>query len=644
MKDLRVSVGPRPSFEGLPPMIREQIYAQAGLIRVCPIDIAGEFKRLSHWKATMKWWSQPDGNRFIGLRDLLNYNCPYRQKLFFNSIFEGEMKIDRGAECICPPLPIQLLQVSSSIGYEAFKILYSRNKFKLELSTLDQLYLNPAMYSRLHSLQISLTRCSCVTNHYCQDLNYFIDGDQFNTCHTACKRGPGAPLAVQTDKALLAQWRAWIKILQSNCSVNLRLTLICDCKNLQTALQVVSPLRGLPKITSCSIRLGQSPNDQLRQLAESKAQELTRTRPDYTSFALERLPEEIQDIVLSYTDLVSPTYLAWNEWDRNKQPVKSLRQFGNYGLICCMQCNDIGEVCTCPVRHAAATVSAFTKNVCKCWHFPSSIFLVNKHINRIATRIFFSKNKFIIWNTTPYEEGERSLEQQVKFLADPNSILRSLSIAAFSHLRWVRLNFRSFHQLDGQSNSPGYKSWTELTSRLKYAVPDLSLLTIELDLWSYLSLSYFFPEGDRHDIAKKWTAYQNIAELFKVPPDTRNYRDFFIYLGSPQPNSARDDVIRWRRERELEARIMGDGYNAGARGKYRKRGVGFTTWLYQGLKPYYGPDGEVLNDPWRAGNSYELDEELRPRRFERAMQTEIGIEVPPEEIDALLLDGDTFLD
>ena len=97
-----------------------------------------------------------------------------------------------------------------------------------------------------------------MAGHSCQDLDAFIEGDERSVCHTACKRGPGAPLSVdsEVDNILLDRWRKMCTVLKSSCSSLSRLTLICDYKDLRTALEVTEPLKQAPKLDSCSIRLG----------------------------------------------------------------------------------------------------------------------------------------------------------------------------------------------------------------------------------------------------------------------------------------------------------------------------------------------------------------------------------------------------
>ena len=74
-------------------------------------------------------------------------------------------------------------------------------------------------------------------------------------------------------------WRAFCSNLQKRNTTQLkRFTLICDCKDRETGLEVVDPLRHLPTLDYASIRLGQSFQRDLYKLAEDTANHLTHRR------------------------------------------------------------------------------------------------------------------------------------------------------------------------------------------------------------------------------------------------------------------------------------------------------------------------------------------------------------------------------
>ena len=296
-------------------------------------------------------------------------------------------------------------------------------------------------------------------------------------------------------------------------------------------------------------------------------------------------------MILGYTDLTSPLSLSWNENDRTGEPRKSLKQFEDHEIICCIHCNDFGEVCTCPIRHAA-----YTTNRCSCWRFPLSIFLVSRKVNRLADKIFFYKNHFILWDSAESKVGDQAaLRSSDGYLADQNALLLSLPKHSLSHLRWIRLNFHSFYSSDGLHGTPCHNVWIKLITVLKTVTP-VAQLTVDLDFVYEAACVMRYPEMSDDVTEEKWTTYQNIIELFKVSTAAPLFRGFFIRFGSPMPCEAEGDLLRWQRERILEARVMGDDYDAAARGMYRMRARGFPGPVVDGQKPIYEPDGKLFND------------------------------------------------
>ena len=385
---------------------------------------------------------------------------------------------------------------------------------------------------------------------------------------------------------------------------------------MQTAYEVVQPLQGFPKIASCSIRLGQFPDDSIRQLAETTAHSLTRT--ETTFFQFPRLPVELQETVLESTDLVSPLSLSWTECGSNGgRPAsidtsfispgcfigfpsgrsygsnKALRQFEDGGIFCCMQCTEAGEVCACPARHAACTT-----NACRCWHFPSALFLVNKNINHLAKNVFFTQNKFIF-------SDEHTIWGNYVPLADDVAILPNLSQFAFFRLRWICLYFNSLRRPIIAMKM--YTRWQAASQLIKEQL-ETNHLTLELNCAYAVDESYEY----HHDDAQEdftWSIYQDIVDLFRIEPK-RLHKAFFVRLASPLAHFQEDDMKRWQRERILEKRIMGEDYDAAAHGKYGPQVEGYMD-LIQSQPARYGPDGTKLNPDFGLQG---CDETFEPRK------------------------------
>jgi hypothetical protein len=425
----------------------------------------------------------------------------------------------------------------------------------------------------------------------------------------SCGSGLDRPLLSEdaSSAELLAYWRNFCNGLKSICTSLASLTIIADCNSLQTAYEVTEPLNGLRVLQTCSIRLGQLPNHQLMRVAEATANNLTDRHPG-TRFPFRRLPAELQEMILSYTDLVSPLYLACSQMGQDGRPPKSLRQLGDNNVLCCRRCSDTLDVCACPSRHAA-----YTTNNCTCWRFPSALFLVDRNLNALATRVFYSQNKFIL--IAGEVEDAFSPPTTDQYLRGQTALITSLPKSALPHLRWIEVSLKTLYPSDCLPGTSGQAAWTGLAAVIK-SVARTTPLTVQLRLGDGVHDLFMNPEMDDAEVVQKWESFQNIADLFKATPTT-GYRDFFIRLSSPQPHSAENDLLRWQRERVLEGRIMGAEYDAAARGKYRDPAEDFYQWNTYHEEPVYGPEGWLLNPVTREMmESIGPDESTGPRMYE----------------------------
>ena len=108
--------------------------------------------------------------------------------------------------------------------------------------------------------------------------------------------------------------------------------------------------------------------------------------------------------------------------------------------------------------------------------------------------------------------------------------------------------------------------------RLLAAHADLPKLELTLD-WSVGRRWPYYSEEMDPEAWRIWESYQNdvapVIELGKA-----GLKDIWIHLAWPlheyDTREKRRDRLRW--ERELEARVMGDKYDAEARGKWKVKG------------------------------------------------------------------------
>ena len=163
------------------------------------------------------------------------------------------------------------------------------------------------------------------------------------------------------------------------------------------ASRVTAPLRFIPQLRDCHIRLGKISDSILQQTARDGVLQACRIAPypskpsTATHATFTGLPCELRLRILEYTDLIVPNKeVTWSRQDQRYtiSADVSLRQF--------FRCRDsrgprssVG--CFCRRRHSAFSF------MCKCWAPPGpTLFLICRTLCRDAELIFFSGNRFII--------------------------------------------------------------------------------------------------------------------------------------------------------------------------------------------------------------------------------------------------------
>jgi hypothetical protein len=524
-----------PSFLNLPHDIRHRVYVLAGLVRSCPIDLnrEGEVK--------------PDPDEEMWTLRHLRRGCHDPHARFLG---RSDKWNEDDIDCVCRPLPIQLLYVSRAISKECSRVFYSENKFKICRSRhggfLPLHRMAGSTLDSITSLSIRLNACSCRSGRKHKD-------QRRCDYHQTCKGGAGGrdkPLDTisRNDKAVISDWRSVCARISSNIQpFHLRLFVICDTANYQVATEVVEPLANMPTLRACSIRLGQTPNHELRRLAQATVNQVTskfggisRRRPFST-----QLPIEIQEEILGYTDLIVPQVLEW----------ESTR-----GLIvsdCCGKCTDALEACCCSLQHAAFS------ETCTCWKIPTDLFLISPSLHKAATKSFYQKNSFAIYSS----------ERFVRTDARPPLLefLKSLPPQALQHLRSIQCVFpalsTNFFNQGSEAHSHWLQTITFICNNLQLSKLNLTL-DMSVDRASASDTAYMSSQEVSDMVDAMWVMYQRIVEPLMGTPLDRALKNLFIKLSWPLDDAERH--IRDARERTLEQRIMGEDYDAVLRGKYER--------------------------------------------------------------------------
>ena len=505
-----------------------------------------------------------------------NFFCRYRRKRFVEYQIDDETDHIKKHDCICPHLSVQMLTVCRIVYEEVFDIIYSQNMFRMTVNGPTLRTVRPHLLARMTSLCLRLNFCSCVTGHYCKNPSATVHSLRCHRCHVMCRRGNDRPLKIEMDMSagprgnvLLNSWIQLCTILTTSLRPEMRLTVICDCEDKWTAAFICQSMQTFPRIAACAVRLGQSPNFGLKSLAEDVVIKLTRASHPQSMksrhFPFTNLPEELQRHILSFTDLVAPCALEWN-WNVFAWEGKDRLKLCFRGdSTCCYNCTDAIEACCCYLNHAA-----YSSNRCTCWQYPASLFLVSKPFYEYAMELFFSSNRFVIWENTSSRNPEVFHVRTLTFLFQ-------LPMRARDYLRWIRINF---HVFDSQIVHM-FEHWDTLAKELSQGAPHK--LTIDLDLECCQIDRVYDPPTEQEEL-DMWNTYL----MFTARLSPLMLKDFFVRLAWPVD---RDKVAKREDcERKLEKLVMGKDYDAEARGKYTNRGLSAHD-LFLAQKPVFTVDG-----------------------------------------------------
>jgi len=306
-------------------------------------------------------------------------------------------------------------------------------------------------------------------------------------------------------------------------------------------------------------------------LAEATVLKLTNPLPpaSYNSFRFLDLPTELRRQILWHTDLVAPANLHWCQF-YTRFSVLRINQWEERHHRCCMRCTDAAETCCCPVNHAA-----FSSTPCICWRFPLPLFLVSKWFHKEATALFFSANTFVLWGESWNGFHNHHSDPDLVHEPLPLNLFQRIQPPGLTHLRSIRFHFIGEELLPRWRDMAAYMSRHLATSHL----------TIALERTADDALSTF---GDNMTEDEIFAHFRDIAAAFQFPAPLR---DFFMHIAfAPEDGVAEEVCEAW--EARLERQVMGEGYDAEARGKYEKRGLSLTESLGE-PRLLCGPDGAL---------------------------------------------------
>jgi hypothetical protein len=576
-----------PSFLGLPDNVRKRIYLYAGLISGWDIDLNGR-------RTKYAYCFQPGPD------------------------FEKSYK---------------LLFICRLVYSEASSILYSTNRFFIRYNDAGSVQARDLHSRRMWPKAVipkqsqGLEGLKALTASSLRHLSHLTVHLNISSClgkSCDCLRPPPDdeyhrlwidPPLRKSSQEIISEWQTAAHHLRTYMSPSrLRLYFVCDSDGSETAAQVVQPLRNIPTLIDCRIRLARHHDPHLSELAKEAAMRSMGylVPSDYatstSSFRFFDLPQEVRYQILEYTDLVTPLCeVEWNpktkfklrfsrascfNWERCRDsrpcdpslfPACQFRDCWHNGP---RQFREIG--CFCRRYHAAFS------STCRCWCVPTYLFLVCKRLREDAQEVFFSRNRFVVTSSERFPT--------MPILSTPPRLEVSLFLreALPSHtlglLRFLEIVFPPFDHDYLRTGSSAHKDWlqTILYIRDRLNLPSLTLRVYFADVM-------FEPQDSEFrkliTVEQGKAVFQSYARTLRPLSKLREkgLDRFFVHLTLPFERKRDRDwdepgnitavtaqetgLRRWG-----ERMVMGDGYDSTA---LRRKEDGPSQWELESQEDYH---------------------------------------------------------
>ncbi|KAL8817503.1 MAG: hypothetical protein Q9191_008136 [Dirinaria sp. TL-2023a] len=497
-------------------------------------------------------------------------------------------------DCLCLPLPLQLLLVSKAIHDEVEQLLYGRNKFsvspfpKKSPGHLEVIFrLSPHAWRSMKSIHIGLTAGERMDGLWhegeapdwypsiedvrfqCRSSGYMLHtpNDRIFPSHQAIQPhnyllGEVPPQTLQrennTSEELIRKWKEVCNLIHSRISASqLHLSISCTTNDKNIARAIVEPLAALPTLRTCAIHFGYPylERDAFKTIAKKSLLHL-HNRKSVTGLhgSFDDLPKEIRLKILSYTNLVYE--LKRYRSRRGLSVVNGRIQYSE--RKCCTQCSDALAVCCCWSLRAAAFSTK-----CDCYKVPLELFSVNRRFYSDAFEVYFSRNRFIFGADNPDDavddfDGERQW-------------LDRLPVKAYPWFRTIEVVFgHGLIALMREQGSKASRSWNAFAQTISHLL-DVSKVCLTINAGSLHF--YWEPEDRNPDWAKP--AYNEILKPLKT--HLSGLRKLHVLLS-------------WSPEYEaiMEQEVMGSSYDSERDGKrpFSERERKYRPWDPSNIPPY----------------------------------------------------------
>ncbi|KAI0846176.1 hypothetical protein F5Y00DRAFT_244698 [Daldinia vernicosa] len=510
---------------------------------------------------------------------------------------------DPCTECDELHFTFHLLQTCKAVYTEVSAIVYSENDLVVPDGAVEDGLrilgnITPSACSKLTNLYVHLS----MTGGYCPG-GYIRDSRKTEPIR----------------KSRIAAWQKTAKhILTHSSPQKLRLHFICDLKSqISIVSDVLAPFHDSPgSIKDCALRLNRKKykydkdnhnnkykhdkdnhgKDDLYSMARQAAIIVSAspsTRLDQP-FRFLDLPQDLQQSILKYTDLITPTNeVRWNP-QRGfyfEYPIEHGTAYHGR-FICADYHHNLG--CFCMSEHCVYS------SRCRCWRPPQALFLVSRAMYESSRAVFYTYNRIIIIPIMGIWQGRSH------FLAGFETyifVTKVLNPDTLSYLRYLELVCAPFETRDSSSSSDHvpYCHWLDSVDSLRTHA-NLPVLTIAIYMTRFEPDTYRIDEGSRKRVINKafgegnfildnnedltLNTYVDILLPFRSLTCIGRFFVFFEWAGRYWKDEENQREINYRLsevERWLEQEVMGSEYDSRALGK---ADIKHSQW-FQAVQDYH---------------------------------------------------------
>ncbi|KAI0113119.1 hypothetical protein F4814DRAFT_420622 [Daldinia grandis] len=537
-------------------------------------------ERICHW---LGWTSCTHNRTFLDLpasvrRRIYDYaGLLSGRSIYIRSLKQPHENLDRENHeyKICESDPCEgcdrlhvtfhLLQTCKAVYAEVSAVVYSENVLLVPYNAVDDGLrilgnITPHACRKLTNLYVHLT----LTDGYCSGSNIL-----------------GGIKTEPIRKSRIAAWQKTAKhILTYSSPQKLRLHFICDV-NSQTSIvpDVLAPFHDFPgSLKDCALRLNRSKDNSSRDGLYSMARRAAIIVSDNPStrrdqpFRFLDLPQDLQQSILKFTDLVTPTNeVCWSpqrrfyfEFPREES---SAEYYGHHIFQHCADYHfELG--CFCQRDHCVYS------SRCRCWCPPQALFLVSRAMCESSQAVFYTYNRIIIIPVVGIWKGRSP------FLAGLETFLfitKSLRPDTLSYLRYLEIVCPPFENHDPLT-PPGAAPYIHLQSSVDSLLTHANLPALTIAIY----LTRFECQGATGKASEEGILamdkdqdlmlrpYLDIILPFRSLTRMGRFFVFIEWIGRYWLNVAKDREVNSRLsevEMCLEQKVMGSEYDSRAEGK-----------------------------------------------------------------------------